>query len=143
MEEITLQIVLSAPPTGVGFCIQEGHGHDVSLYQRQVSETDPLIFNLPVKLKTAKTGEPDFGGPFVQGPAGGRFVYINVGTSAGDLNSPWQRRMKIPLSGISKEMIGQIEMDKSRYLKTTVPGTGKDGTPNCATIKPFSGWRPA
>lgn len=142
MDEITLQIVLTNPPPGVGFCIQEGHGHNVSCYQRQVAGVDDMVFSLPVRLKIAKTGEPDFSGPFVQGPLGGRFVYINVGSSAGDLDSPWQRRMKIPLTGINNEMISQIEKDKSSYLKTSVPGKGKDGTPNCATIKPFAGWRP-
>jgi len=25
-------------------------------------------------------------------------------------------------------------------LQTSVPGKGKDGTPNCATVKPFAGW---
>jgi hypothetical protein len=26
-------------------------------------------------------------------------------------------------------------------FEAIVPGTGKDGGPNCATVKPFAGWR--
>jgi hypothetical protein len=25
-------------------------------------------------------------------------------------------------------------------LETRVPGTGRDGGPNCGTVKPFTGW---
>jgi len=26
-------------------------------------------------------------------------------------------------------------------METSIPGTGKDGGPNCATVKPFNGWK--
>ena len=28
-----------------------------------------------------------------------------------------------------------------RVLETRVPGTAKDGSPTCATVKPFAGWK--
>jgi Family of unknown function (DUF5990) len=28
----------------------------------------------------------------------------------------------------------------NKILETKVPGTGRDGGPNCATVKPFEGW---
>ena len=79
-------------------------------------------------------------GAFVQGPTGERFIYINIGTSAGDINSVWSRRLKIPLKGITTGMITDLQNDSALMLETKVPGTGKDGGPNCATVKPFSGW---
>src|SRR6266705_4795042 len=54
-----------------------------------------------VTVKTGRNDDlPNFAGPFVQGPAGERFVYIDIGTYAGQTNTPWSRRLKIPLSGI-------------------------------------------
>jgi hypothetical protein len=50
------------------------------------------------------------------------------------------RRLKIPLRDISSDTIRQMLADPSLVLETKVPGTGKDGGPNCATVKPFSGW---
>jgi hypothetical protein len=26
-------------------------------------------------------------------------------------------------------------------LETLVPGSGRDGSPSCATVKPFDGWK--
>jgi hypothetical protein len=47
----------------------------------------------------------------------------------------WSRRLKVPLRGITWEMI-----ERKNSLQTRVPGTGKDGSPTCATVKPFAGW---
>jgi uncharacterized protein DUF5990 len=44
------------------------------------------------------------------------------------------------LRDIPSDTIKQIIADSSLVLQTKVPGTGKDGGPNCATVKPFSGW---
>ena len=85
------------------------------------------------------TSPPDFRGPVVQGPRGQRFVYIDIGTSAGQHDSPWTRRLKIPLNEISATMVERA-IKSGRALETRVPGTGKDGTPTCATVKPFEGW---
>jgi hypothetical protein len=59
---------------------------------------------------------------------------------AGLMNSVWSRRLKIPLKDISTETVKLLLNDASLILETKVPGTGKDGGPNCATVKPFSGW---
>jgi len=46
------------------------------------------------------------------------------------------RRLKVPLSGITMAMI-----KSQAVLEARVPGTGKDGGPSCATVKPFGGWK--
>ena len=38
-------------------------------------------------------------------------------------------------------MIAQVQTESNLIIETHVPGTGKDGTPNCATVKPFAGWK--
>jgi hypothetical protein len=83
---------------------------------------------------------PNFTGPYVQGPLNERFIYIDIGTYAGQTDSVWGRRLKIPLRDISYETIKLLLTDSSFILETKVPGTGKDGGPNCATVKPFFGW---
>jgi hypothetical protein len=69
-----------------------------------------------------------------------RFIYIDIGTAAGQADI-WSRRLKIPLTGITWSVIDQVNASSKAVLETHVPGTGKDGSPNCATVKPFDGWR--
>lgn len=38
-------------------------------------------------------------------------------------------------------MIQQALSDTKLVMQTIVAGTGKDGGPNCGTVKPFSGWK--
>jgi hypothetical protein len=65
-----------------------------------------------------------------------RFVYIDIGTCAGQIDSCWSRRLKVPLRGITMDMV-----EAGAILEARIPGTGKDGGPNCATVKPFDGWK--
>ncbi len=37
-------------------------------------------------------------------------------------------------------MIDSVVEGPKRILQTKIPGTGKDGGPSCATIKPMDGW---
>jgi len=46
--------------------------------------------------------------------------------------------MKIPLTGITWQTVSQL--NETAGLQTSVPGTGKKGGPNYATVKPFIGW---
>ncbi len=85
-----------------------------------------------------KDNLPKFSGSFVQGPTANRFVYIDIGTYAGQSDTTWSRRLKIPLTGITWKDVDTLTHDS--MLQTSVPGTGKDGGPYCATVKPFEGW---
>ena len=124
---VTLRIILEKPPAGVDFALQEGHGRPFDLIQKQRSKGGDLEFEFSVNAKDGKDGSPNFLGSFVQGPVGERFVYINIGTYAGQENTPWSRRLKIPLSGITWDMLRS-----GKALVGHVPGTGKDGGPSCA-----------
>src|SRR6266853_384405 len=88
----TLRIVLEKPTAGIDFGLQEGHGSDYQVIAKQRSKGGDLEFELTVTAKTGRDDDlPNFTGPFVQGPAGERFVYINIGTCAGQTNTPWSR----------------------------------------------------
>jgi hypothetical protein len=142
--ELRLRIVLERPPGGVDFGLQLGKGTGYRTIQTQRSEGDDLTFEGTVTAKGDRgEGLPNFLGPLTQGPPGGRFLYIDIGKSAGKPDSVWDRRIKVPLSGISWSMIEQVSADPELVLEARLPGTGRDGGPSCATVHPPLGWTAA
>lgn len=139
-KQVNLHIVLVKPPAGVPYALQKGSGNNFTLEQPQTSTGGDLLFTCAVGVKPGKDGWPDFNGPFVQGPAGERFVYIGIGAFAGVAGSTWQRRLKIPLRGITNAMLDAKD-DAGAVITTLVEATDKKGEPTCATPKPFEGWR--
>jgi hypothetical protein len=139
--DVKLKIILLSPPPGIDFGLQKGSGSIYETIQKQRSNLSDLNFECEVEVKgdILKDQFPDFRGPFVQGPVGGRFIYLDIGALAGQENqSSW--RLKIPLVGITWAMVSQLDINPAAFLETRVPGTGKNGGPNCATVKPFEGW---
>ncbi len=139
-QEISLKIILESPPAGVHFGIQKGSGNKYETIQKQRSAGKDLQFEFTITVKWNKDGVPDFSGTIVQGTPNERFIYIDIGTYAGEAGSLWGRRLKIPLRAITTDSINKLLNNAALKLETIVPGTGKDGGPNCATVKPFSGW---
>ena len=140
-QQVKFSILLKTPPAGVDYGLQKGSGNTYETVQTQRSASKDLYFEFTAMVKRNKGAHaPDFRSPFVQGPANGRFIYIDIGTYAGQRETTWSRRLKIPLSGISFEIVDKLLNNTSAILETSVPGTGKDGGPNCATVKPFDGW---
>ena len=137
--QVTLRIIVEKPPSEVDFGVQEGHGNDYKTVQRQRFTKQDLRFEFPIRVKEGKNGEPNFLGAFAQGPASSRFIYLDIGTYAGQTNTTWSRRLKIPLAGITWPMIERA-MDASVIIEARLPGTGRDGGPTCGTVKQFSGW---
>jgi hypothetical protein len=125
--EILLRLTLEKPTSGVDFALQKGRGTPFTTEQSQRSTGRDLKFEFPVAVKMGTDGAPDFAGPYVQGRAGERFFYINIGTYAGQTGTPWGRRLKVPLYVISWSRI-----ESGLTLTASIPGTGKDGSPSCA-----------
>lgn len=143
IRELTCRIVLEDPPAGVDFGLQIGRGAECKTVQTQRSKGKDLSFEFSVGVRAAgskTSAPPDFQGSVVQGSPSQRFIYIDIGTYAGQRNTPWSRRLKVPLVGITSEMVDRATKDARRVVETRVPGTGKDGGPACATVKPFDGW---
>jgi len=139
---VPIRIILMTPPSGVDFGIQEGKGNDYKTIQVQQTIATDLRFECRITIKGNRSdGPPNFVGSIVQGPPMGRFIYIDIGKSAGQSDSCWRRRIKIPLQGITWEMITSLMDAPQRLLQATIPGTGKDGGPSCATVKPIDGWK--
>jgi hypothetical protein len=140
-QEIVLRILLQKPPSGVDYALQKGNGHNYETFLKQRSKGQDLTFEFTARVKAGKQNIPTLGGPFIQGPAGNKFVYINIGASARQTDSQWNRRLKVPLTGITEEMMHHLSADTTNILETKVAGTAKDGSPTCATVKPFDGWK--
>jgi len=139
-QELTLKIILQNPPSGVDFGLQKDSGNPYETIQIQRFSGKDLEFEFPITVKLNKDGLPNFLGAFVQGPTNQRFVYLDIGTCAGQRDSEWSRRLKVPLIGVTLDTINELMADSSKILEARVPGTGKDNGPNCATVKPFAGW---
>jgi len=136
--ELTLRIVIESPPAGVDYALQKGSGSGYEPVQKQRSTDKDLQFEFTPSIRDG-VSDPmrALSGPYVQGPPRQRFVYIDIGAYAGQATSPWSRRLKIPLAGISRRMI-----EAGGVIEARVPGRDGDGGPNCATVKDFEGWKP-
>lgn len=129
---ITLRLTIADPVPGVRYSLQKDDAP-----QEPVTATDaPLSFDVPIRL----ADDNRMLGPFVRREGKDRrFVYIRIGTSAGDHAGEWSRRAKIDIHDIPPALL-----DRARggaVLEVILPGKGKDGTPACATVRPLEGWK--
>jgi len=125
-----MQIVIENPVAGVLHSLQSKDGHPLDPKSSKSGET--LAFDFPVRIAPG----PKFFGDQVrrEGPVR-RFVYIRIGQSAGEHGSPWSRRMKIDIHDLPSDLLdGAAAGDGT--IEIVVDGTGKDGTPACATVRP-------
>src|SRR5215472_15866994 len=102
---LTLRIVIEQPPKGVDFALQQGGGGRYEPVQKQRSKGNDIAFEFQPSLKDGVSDSmAALGGPFVQGPPRQRFVYVDIGTYAGQADSCWSRMLKVPLEGIPAGM---------------------------------------
>ncbi len=127
---VTLRLIIDDPVPGVRYSLQK----DDMPFEPRTAGDGPLAFELPITL------HPDgrMTGPFVrrEGPQR-RFVYIRIGTSAGDHASAWSRRAKIDIHTIPAALLVP-----GALLEVRLPGRARDGSPACATVRPVMEWRP-
>ena len=128
--ELLLRITLVEPPGGVEFCLQ---GRNNELVGQTRATGKELSFDLNIRAVYAGKA-PRFLGPFTHGPPVLRFLYVCSGTCAGEKDSCWTRRAKVPLSGITGELIARVRSAGSAKLEARIKNTAKDGGPPCATV---------
>ena len=136
-QTIRIQIAVLDPPTGVTFGVQRGAADVVNPQQ---SSGNNLVFEFPLNVADPASQPVRFTGDFAQGPASARFVYINSGTLSGQVGSCWTRRAKVPLSGVTVELLSEA-LKNGAVLKAEISGRAKDGGPVCASVKLLSGWK--
>lgn len=136
--EIRARIVIERPVPGVLHSLQED---DAPLDPKRSNTGEALAFDFPLRIERPRGAPAKFFGKQVrrEGPLR-RFVYIRIGTCAGDAASPWTRRMKIDIHDVDPALLDAAVA--GGVLEGTITGTAADGSPSCATIRPVS-WRVA
>jgi hypothetical protein len=131
--EIRMRLVVEGPVPGVTHSLQDRKSQPVDAKVSQKGES--LTFDFPVRIGPG----PKYYGEQVrsEGPER-RFVYIAVARQAGGHDLAWSRRMKIDIHTIPQPLLDGAFAGKR--LTGTLAGTGKDGTPACATVR-VDGWR--
>ena len=89
---------------------------------------------IDAELVERPDGSTDLRGPWVQGRAGDRFVYLTWGF-ASDGEFTMVRRAKLMLSAVDAEQLRAAEAS-DQPLIGSLSLTGKDGTPVCAAVRP-------
>ena len=140
--ELPIRLVLVDPPPAVLFGIQRGSGTGYAVESAQQRKRGDLSFDFSITVSdNRKDGAPNFLGDFVQGPPSRRFIYIDVGTYAGQQDTPWSRRIIVPLDGITWALINKVQSQTGHRLSAAIAGRGKDGSPSCATMPIPDGWK--
>jgi hypothetical protein len=129
---ITLRLTTADPIEGVAYSLQNKANTPVD---PRIADDGPISFDVPVTL----SDDGRLTGPFVrrEGPSR-RFVYIAIGTSAGQ-HSEWSRRAKIDVHDIPADLLAVAR--EGRVLEAVLPGRARDGGPACATVRPLQAWR--
>jgi hypothetical protein len=128
---VPARIVVVAPPAGVVFALQRGRGEPTAPV---MSKGADLEFHFALLVERAPDGSPRFSGEFVHGPAGGKFVYVNSGTLAGQAESPWTRRAKVGLQMLKWATVERVAAQPGTALHARIAGMGRDGGPACASV---------
>ena len=138
---LPLRLILVDAPANLDYGVQRGRGADGEPMFVQQRKRGDVVFDFSVTVDDdGKDSRPRFSGEFVQGTPARRFIYIAVGTYAGQANTPWSRRMIVLLEGITRKQVAEA-ITHGHCLSVRIPGTGKDGGPNCATVQFIDGWQ--
>jgi len=139
-DAIALRIIVEDPLPGVALALQTGKD---GLEQPSAESASQVVFDFSVRLGAPQAdGTPNFLGPYTQGPAASRFVYIGVGRRAGQANSPCDGRIKIPLTGITQAQVKALLAASDKRLAVRFPGKNPKGGPTLATVKlPADAWK--
>ncbi len=85
--QIPFRIILRNAPAGIDFGIQKGKGVQYETIQIQKSTNKEMLFELSLQVIKSADGSPNFSGPLAQGNSSSRFIYIDIGASAGQKNT--------------------------------------------------------
>jgi hypothetical protein len=129
--QIPFRVIVDRPLAGVLMGVQKGR--DELMQPLRVSEAG-LSFEFEISVDVAGDSL-NFLGKFAQGPKNARFVYVNSGTYAGQVQTVWARRAKLSLMSITRKQIEDVIENQKSLLETTMPGIGRDGGPTCASVK--------
>ncbi|MEZ0610952.1 DUF5990 family protein [Fibrella sp. WM1] len=139
-EVFDFRIIVEKPVAGAIYGVQKGSGNTYETLQKQTASSAALTFDIALPAKRTKEGNLILYGPFCQGPPHERFLYLDIGSYAGQENAPFSGRLKIPLPKLSDAFSSESII--GRTLVATVYGTNETtGRPVGGTVKPVDGWK--
>lgn len=96
-------------------------------------------WTLDATVTRGPDGEIDLRGPYIQGPPGGRFIYLNWGTVDVPGAFTMFRRAKLRLDAVPASLLSQAA--ESGVLTARVVLTDAKGGPACASLAaPYIEW---
>jgi hypothetical protein len=129
--QVHFRVIVAKPLAGVAMQVQRGK--DEPLPPSAVSGS-AISFEFDITVDVT-AGPPNFLSKYARGPKDARFVYVNSGKYAGQTDTDWARRAKLSLMAITSKQIQEIIAAAGSCVETTMPGTGGDGGPTCASVK--------
>lgn len=129
--EIPFRVIVTNPLPGVTMQVQKGKS-ELLLPSTVSASSISFEFDVTVDINEDSL---NFLGKYAQGPKDTRFIYVNSGTCAGQVETCWTRRAKLSLMSINANQIRNVSSDPSLCIEATMRGTGRDGGPTCASVK--------
>jgi hypothetical protein len=141
-EVLALRITVVDPPPKIAWALQLGRDE---LVQPTASSGGRVSFEFQLEVVAGDSaGAFRLRGPAVQGRPGERFVYLCVGSYAGQVGAPASGRAKISLEGITRQLLDAVRARGSGVLEAEFAGTARDGGPARASVPLLGeGWRVA
>ena len=136
---VPFRITVVHPLPGVTLKLQRGAREYVPPSLRS---PDSVSFDFELRLKDDGSGADGLRwlGDYAQGSPADRFVYVNAGRQAGQMDTAWDRRAKIKLAGITRAQVRAVLAAVGGRLEARFEGVGRDGGPSCATVPLLAGW---
>ncbi len=137
---LALRITVVDPPPNVSWALQLGRDE---LVRPSDSTKARISFDFSVEVVAGDApGAFRLRGLAVQGRPGERFVYLCIGTYAGQVGAAAGGRAKISLEGITRRLLDMSEAKPSAVLEAQFAGTARNGGPSMATVPLLGeGWR--
>jgi hypothetical protein len=130
--DLPIRIVVEDPVPGLAMALQQGKAAKTTLVQPSSRSSEAVVFDLEVTVDgRLPDGRPRLLGPFVQGPPEARFVYLPLGRYAGQANSEWGGRVKVPLDGLGWDQI--TALSPGARLAARITGRSPKGGPALAS----------
>jgi len=137
---LALRITVIDPPPGIAWALQLGRDELVPPTRQSGGR---ITFDFTVDVVTGETpGAFRLRGKAVQGRPGERFVYLGIGSYAGQPGAAFDGRAKISLEGITRPLLDAVQGRGASVLEAEFAGTARDGAPARASVALMGeGWR--
>ncbi|HYN89839.1 MAG TPA: DUF5990 family protein [Ardenticatenaceae bacterium] len=132
MSSIRLRLICTTPPTEgqadeeTEFGLQD---RKQMLFSGQKQGDGSIHYEFGVEARPdPQTAKPRFSSAFVHGSSATPFLYLSLKRKQA-AESPWIRRLKIPLASITWAQVEQVARMESGILEARVAGTGTGTVP--------------